>query len=77
MSYMATYKTEDGATVNTGDKVYDYYSMEPVIIGEDLKDGWFDALRADGSGRFASATMLNGQRICTMAFAKRHGFPGA
>ena len=78
------YVTEDGATVHEGDLVYDYYSMEPVIIGEPSgSEGWFDTLRpgsVDGAhprGVRSTAGMLNGARICTMAFAKRRGFKGA
>lgn len=79
-----TYETEDGVTVRTGDLVYDYYSMEPVIIGEPAgSDGWFDTVRpgsVDDShprGVRSRSGMLNGARICTMAFAKRRGFPDA
>lgn len=75
------YTTEDGGTVHTGDLVYDYYSMEPVIIGEDTGDGeWFDTLRpgsVDEShprGVRSTSGMLNGARICTLSFAVRRGF---
>jgi hypothetical protein len=67
------YVTEDGATVHTGDKVYNYYDMEPGTIGRPAgQDGWF-YFHADGKG----TNILNGPRICTMAFAKRRGFRGA
>jgi hypothetical protein len=71
------YTTEDGVSVSKGDLVYDYYSMEPIIIGDDCGDnGWFTTLCADGSGVRSRAGMLDGSRICTIAFAKRRGFAG-
>lgn len=70
------YMTEDGCELETGDQAYDYYSMKP---GKILKDhhsdhdpGWFDFEHTDGS-----VILLNGQRICTMGYAIRRGFPGA
>lgn len=72
------YTTADGAKVKEGDLVYDYYSMEPIIIGgPNGSTGWFDTLRADGSGVRSSAGMLDGSRICTLSNARRQGFPGA
>jgi hypothetical protein len=70
------YRTEDGVTVCEGDLVYDYYSMEPIIIGESCGDGWFTTLRTDGSRNRSRAGMLNGARICTIGYAKRRGFSG-
>lgn len=72
---MTEYTTEDGRTVHTGQLVYDYYSMEPVVIGRDDADGWFEVQRPEG-GR-ATAGILNGQRICTIEYARRREFPGA
>ena len=75
---LPAYVTEDHVTVHQGDLVYDYYGMEPVIIGEPSgSDGWFDTLAADGSGKRSRSGMLNGARICTMQYAARRGFPGA
>lgn len=67
-------KTEDGATLYPGDRAYDYYSMEPGVIGklEPLQNGWFDFHHDKGR-----RLLLNGQRICTLEYAKRRGFPGA
>jgi hypothetical protein len=78
MATAITYTTEDGVTVSEGDLVYDYYSMEPVIIGRSCGGDheWFNTLKADGSGYRSRAGMLNGARICTIAFAKRRGFAG-
>ena len=68
--------TEDGATVFEGDRVYDYYSMKAGVIVDcsiiHAPDVWFDVLHDDGT-----KTVLNGQRICTMAFARSRGWPGA
>jgi hypothetical protein len=65
-------RTEDGAILHEGDRAYDYYSMEPGTIGklDDLQKGWFDFYHDNGRRIF-----LNGQRICTMEFARRRGFP--
>jgi hypothetical protein len=73
-----TYVTEDGVKVAEGDLVYDYYSMEQVIIGEVASsDGWFTTLRADGSGIRSQSGMLNGSRICTLSTAKLYNYPNA
>jgi hypothetical protein len=65
--------TEDGATVHNGDRVYNYYDMEPgVIVTEPDDQGWF-YVRHDKGGQ----ALLNGQRICTVKAAQRRGFPGA
>jgi len=67
-----TYITEDGAEVSAGDRVYNYYDMQPGIIGRDHGSGWFDFQQ--DNGRIKS---LNGQRVCTLETARRRGFPGA
>lgn len=72
---VVTYRSEDGATVRQGDVVYDYYTMEPVEIGDDLGDGWFETLEP-GTRVRSSAGMLSGTRICTIDTARRRGFPG-
>jgi hypothetical protein len=71
---MPTY-TDDGGTVHhEGDRAYNYYSMKPGVIGEGSGtfDGWFDFHHDDGT-----RVTLNGQRICTLAHAKRMGWPNA
>jgi hypothetical protein len=67
-----TYVTECGATVAQGDRVYNYYSMEPGIIGRSFDGTWFEFHGETSRKR----TQLNGQRICTIEFAKRRGFRG-
>lgn len=72
-----TIRTEDGVTVQEGDRVYDYYSMEPGVIvpGTVIENGgdlWFDVKHDNGD-----RVILNGQRICSPAFAVSRGFPGA
>lgn len=78
--------TEDGATVNEGDRVYNYYDMKPgkLVVGSIEKtkfrdepfnaqrDLWFYVEHDDGSN-----ALLNGQRICSMPFARMRGFKGA
>jgi hypothetical protein len=81
------YVTEDGQIVHEGDLVYDYYGMEPVIIGKPSgsqgDDPWFDVIKPGSvtedrpHGVRGSSGMLNGARICTIAYAKRRGFTGA
>jgi len=68
-----TYRTEDGVEVKVGDRAYDYYSMKPGTIERhagNLPDPWFDFRHDDGT-----LTVLNGQRICSMRYAERRGFP--
>lgn len=71
---MIEYTTEDGAKVKVGDRVYNYYDMKPCTIVKDagnFPDPWFDV--QDDSGRIQ---VLNGQRICTIEYAKKKGWPG-
>jgi hypothetical protein len=64
--------TEDGATVHKGDRVYNYYDMEPcTIVSEPDHADWFWVKSERGE------TILNGARICTIAFAQRRGFRNA
>ena len=80
-------QTEDGEVVMEGDRIYNYYDMWPgtIVPGSirnynrggqlsPLKDLWFDVQRDGGDER--DVAMLNGQRICTIEFAKRRGFKG-
>lgn len=70
-----TIRTEDGVVVQPGERVYDYYSMKAGhIVPESLTlapDVWFDVKHDDGT-----RCVLNGQRICTIAHAKRMKWPG-
>jgi hypothetical protein len=73
------YVTEDKVIVYEGDLVYDYYTMEPVIIGQASPAGgeWFDVQVPGEERRRASAGILNGQRICSIEYAALRDFPGA
>lgn len=77
--------TEDNVLVQPGDRVYNYYDMCPGTITERdpryytregeaniKKDLWF-YFQPDGGG----VTILNGERICSMAFARSRGFRNA
>lgn len=78
--------TEDDVLVQPGDRVYNYYDMCPGTITEReprdytrdgrftsiKKDLWFE-FQPDGGG----VTILNGERICSMAFARARGFRNA
>jgi hypothetical protein len=72
---MHKYQTEDGVILSEGDRAYDYYSMEPGVIGKfagNAPDPWFTFHHDNGK-----QLTLNGQRICTIEFARRRGFKGA
>lgn len=74
---MPEYRTEDGVAVKEGDRAYDYYSMQPGVVGKDAGGtgpniGWFDFYHDNGN-----VELLNGQRICSMAYARKRGFPKA
>jgi hypothetical protein len=71
---MFSYITEDGVELKTGDDAYDYYSMKPGKIGRDSGggSGWFEFNHFDGT-----TVLLNGQRICSVEFARERGFKDA
>lgn len=77
--------TEDYVELGFGDVAYNYYDMKPGKIGrihepytrDDNEtniqtDIWFDFEHDEGG-----TAMLNGARICTIAFARRRGFRDA
>jgi hypothetical protein len=70
--------TEDGVKLHPGDRAYDYYSMSPGTLPTNESDYtyapdlWFDFKHDDGR-----TCLLNGQRICSIEFAKRRGFKNA
>ena len=69
--------TEDGATVQVGDRAYNYYDMKPGRIAKLSSafadpDPWFDFEHDDGT-----ISLLNGARICTIEFARKRGFRNA
>jgi hypothetical protein len=67
------YVTEDGVELKEGDRAYNYYDMKPGKIGRaSFSEGWFDFEHDDGT-----IQLLNGQRICSVEFAKRRGFRNA
>lgn len=68
------YKTEDGVELKTGDRAYDYYNMKPGKIGSpsNTDSSWFYFMHDDGTDE-----ILNGQRICSVEFAKQQGFKDA
>lgn len=62
--------TADGHEVTIGDRVFSHYSMREGYIRESIGfDGWFDLVYEDGSRDY-----LNGERICSLAHAKRMGW---
>jgi len=61
--------------VGLGDRVFNYYDMRiGNIVSEPDTDGgfagWFDFQADDRPG----TTILNGERICTLAHARRMGW---
>jgi hypothetical protein len=75
--------TEDDVFVFPGTRVYNYYDMKPGVIENIRQDDfdeavnlkrdlWFYVKHDDGS-----KALLNGERICTIEFAKRRGFKNA
>lgn len=69
-------KTEDGATLKEGERAYNYYDMKPGKIGRlssmvSDPNPWFDFEHDDGT-----VSLLNGQRICTIGYARQRGFKG-
>jgi len=69
-------RTEDGVTVGENDRVYNYYDMKPGYIKPNsirmMPDPWFDVVHDDGT-----TSVLNGERICSLQYAKRRGFKDA
>lgn len=66
-------RTADGMEVPVGEIVYNYYDMEVGCIATEPDDvGWFyfTPQYAGKGGR----TLLNGERICSLAHAKRMGW---
>ena len=62
-------KTEDGIKLEAGERAFNYYGRKPGVIGDIESDGWFDFNHDDGTKAF-----LNGERICSVEFAKRKGW---
>lgn len=63
--------TADGATIHVGERLYDYYSMAEGILATAPDDtGWFYVTHMRG-GR----ELLNGERVCSLAHARRMGWP--
>ena len=56
---MATVQTADGATVKTGDRVFNYYDCEWGVIGTIHADGWF-YFRGESDDHHR---LLNGERV--------------
>lgn len=84
--------TADSVTLHSGDRAYNHYDMKPGTISRtrhfpqpnlrkgqdsstpiaDWDDYWFTFDHDDGT-----SCSLNGDRICTIAFAQSRGWPGA
>ena len=64
---MDGYTLEDGTSATEGDRVFNYYDREPVTIGADDGEGWFDTIRDDGT----RGKLLDGSRCCSIETATR------
>jgi hypothetical protein len=63
-------RTEDGVEVAPGDRAYNYYDRKAGRIDwVSSENGWFDFFHDDGTSAY-----LNGERICSLAFAQRKGW---
>lgn len=63
------YKLEDGGIAEVGGRVYNHYDRAAGVIVDDAGDGWFDLRQDDGKIK-----VLNGERTCTLATARRKGW---
>ena len=67
---MSSITTEDGIVLQVGDRAFNYYDHKPGTIQSLSPDGWFDFHHEDGT-----SALLNGERICSLDFARRfHGW---
>jgi hypothetical protein len=65
-------RTEDGVTLEAGDRAYNYYDRKSGrIMNEPGDEGWFDFQEVDGTIR-----SLNGERICSLEYAQSRGWLG-
>lgn len=65
--------TVDGVEVRSGDRVFNYYDRKAgTIEHQPDSSGWFDVKHDDGTRAY-----LNGERICSLAFAARKGWVNA
>ena len=68
--------TEDGVALTIGDRAYDYDSKKLGVIGSVqvyfADSVWFDFSHDDGT-----STLLHGQRLYSVEFARKRGFKGA
>lgn len=63
--------TADGQKAYVGDAVFNYYDMRRVVIDSEPDDqGWFNCIVPGCHGK----DYLNGQRICSLAHARRMGW---
>ena len=56
-----------GHTIRVGEQAFSVYTMTVGTIGP-VTDGWFDFTGAEGE-----RNLLNGQRVCCLACARRYG----
>lgn len=78
---------ECGTKVFPGEVVYNYYDMRPVVVGEitdydwekaksPLRDIWTSnhIYQLEGMPPSRGIDLLNGERMCSIEFAKRRDF---
>jgi hypothetical protein len=78
---------ECGTKAYPGEVVYNYYDMRPVMLGEisdyeweraddPKKDIWVNC-RIWAVGESRGTDLMNGERLCSIEFAKRRDFRDA
>ena len=89
---MTTIRTQDGATLAAGDRAFNYYDMQPGVIGRIDEYAQPDTLAGQNSStpmaewsnhwfKFEQdnglTCHLDGSRICSVGFARRRGWVAA
>ena len=65
---------EDGTVANEGDTVWNFYDMVPALIVSIGSDGWADTECYDEEKDLTTHPMLDGSRMCSLAFARKKGW---
>lgn len=70
MNERLTVRTEDGVELAVGEEAYDYYDFNRGVIAGPIDEaGWFDLITDNGRRLYR-----NGERICSIAYARRRGW---
>lgn len=61
--------SNDGVRFAPGDVLFNYYDMKVGTVGPLDTADWFDFEQLDGTVK-----LLNGERVCSLGFAKSRGW---